>query len=814
MRLNVGSYPVNMLDPDYLGLGDFYPDPDPQLVVLSASEIKVRDRITNATVSLFGQFTIQDGALLGGTINRMTWRSGSNELLLDLSNFSLPVDTDIVNNLELLFAGNDIITGGPADDVLLGFQGDDLVRGGQGNDLLLGMEGRDTLEGGQGNDILLSADEPQWSADFYQASYPMLSGDGRYLVVQGSASLFGYQGEPGQLAFFRGNLETFEVTRELEPFNPGEIFELPVLSGDGSLLTFIGPATMAGEPGSSYPQLLLANLDTDTVTLVSLTLAGEQAGYLPESPAISADGSTLAFVYLDSDLVNDDENGLRDIFYVRDGGSIERASVTAEGEDANGPSTFPVLSGDGRLLAFASAATNLTADVTSGWAAFVRNLETNEIQRIATLANPSNFAFDIGPSPLALSDNGRFLAFVSADSTLVENDFNDVADVFVLDLLTGETVRASEDIFGIGGNVFSDQPAISGNGRYVAFLTTSIWEGDLSDTNFRPDVFIKDLFTGSLTRIPVPGHDGVGSIAPSQPQLSFDGSNLIFHYGSDGTVLSQLDNDGAHIMRGQSGDDFYIMLRQEIAQELPDHGYDTIVGLFSEPYQIPDNIEAFAHALDQDNQITGNTLNNRFIGGGGNEHWNGADGIDILSFQTLYEEAVVSASPAGWTVSGPGSGTDYLESVERIEFTDLGLALDIDGNAKAAFSLLYVALAEVPDPSLVTQWLNDFDAGFNSTQVAQHLLDFYAPQFPGGIPNDLLVSALWQNLVGTPIPVEELQNLTSLLSSGQVTQAQLLAAAAEHPLNQEAVEPLIALGVIYQPDPFDWNSGVWEGALF
>jgi len=435
------------------------------------------------------------------------------------------------------------------------------------------------------------------------------------------------------------------------------------------------------------------------------------------------------------------------------------------------------------------------------------------VRRVASLANPSSFDFDIGPAPLALSGNGRYLAFVSADSGLVENDFNGTADVFVYDLQTGQISRASEDSDGFDGGHYSDRPAISSDGRFVAFLTESTWNGDLFDANFRPDVFVKDMVTGTLTRIPVPGFDNVGSSTPAHPQLSFDGSLLVYQYASDGTVLAQLDNAGAHIMKGQTGDDIYLMLRQEVAEELPDEGFDIVVGMFGGSYLLPANVEAFAHALEGDLALTGNAIGNRFLGGSGNESWDGGAGIDILSFPGLYSEASVTRTGDEWTVSAPEGGTDHLLNMERIEFSDFTLALDTEGNARAAFALLYIALAETPDPALITPWLNDFDAGFTSAQVAQHMLDYFAPQFPGGIPNDLLISTLWNNLLGTPIPEEELLYYSGLLSDGQLTQAQALAIASEHSLNLEAVEPLIALGVVYQTEPFQWNSETWDEFL-
>jgi hypothetical protein len=86
-------------------------------------------------------------------------------------------------------------------------------------------------------------------------------------------------------------------------------------------------------------------------------------------------------------------------------------------------------------------------------------------------------------------------------------------------------------------------------------------------------------------------------------------------------------------------------------------------------------------------------------------------------------------------------------------------------------------------------------------------LDYYASS---GVPDSALVSVLWMNLVGTSIAQPDLDNLVNQLQTGGFTQAELFAAAAEHPLNQEHIGPLIAVGILYQAVYFDWNSDSWE----
>src|SRR5206468_5727201 len=95
----------------------------------------------------------------------------------------------------------------------------------------------------------------------------------------------------------------------------------------------------------------------------------------------------------------------------------------------------------------------------------------------------------------AISANGRFVAFVSTSTDLVTNDTNGLQDVFVRNLASGVTERVSVAAGGTQGNDVSDFPSVSADGHYVAFLSLA---SNLvpNDTNGRRDVFVRDRVTG------------------------------------------------------------------------------------------------------------------------------------------------------------------------------------------------------------------------------------------------------------------------------------------------------------------------------
>src|SRR5207253_961741 len=134
---------------------------------------------------------------------------------------------------------------------------------------------------------------------------------------------------------------------------------------------------------------------------------------------------------------------------------------------------------DGQLVAFASDASNLVAGDTNGAEdGFVHNLTTGQTVRVSvdsagTQGNGASF-FPV------ISADGRLVAFASSATNLVPGDTNGVKDIFVRDLTTGQTVRVSVDSAGIQGNGASFSPSLSADGRLVAFdsFATNLVPGD------------------------------------------------------------------------------------------------------------------------------------------------------------------------------------------------------------------------------------------------------------------------------------------------------------------------------------------------
>lgn len=251
--------------------------------------------------------------------------------------------------------------------------------------------------------------------------------------------------------------------------------------------------TLAGE----Y-HLYLRDVQGSTTTLVDAdtNLVGSPIP-ASTVPRLSTDGRFAAFECFDASLVADDRNHDYDVF-VRDlaGNTTELISVAdpaLRSASANGPSAVsaPSLSADGQFVAYSSEADNLVPNDTNGLRdIFVRDsLGGNRLVSVST-----NGAAADGPSSEpSLSADGRYVVFTSSADNLVAGDANRAQDVFVRDSQGGTTVLVSVNTSGVGpGNKASYSPAISLDGRYVLFRSkaTNLGPGTSSGTE---NLFLRDL---------------------------------------------------------------------------------------------------------------------------------------------------------------------------------------------------------------------------------------------------------------------------------------------------------------------------------
>ena len=204
---------------------------------------------------------------------------------------------------------------------------------------------------------------------------------------------------------------------------------------------------------------------------ISVAADGGLADGASERPSISDDGRYVAFASAATNLVPGDTNGAIDVF-VRDRqtGTTVRASVGPGGMQVSGASREPDLSADGTVVTFLSTAFQLVADDANGAAdIFVRDLAAAATTRVSVRTGGGEA--DLASSRPVISGDGRIVAFTSAASNLVTGDTNGAADVFMHDRTSGVTERVSVSSTGGEGDAASSGASMSYDGRFVAFYT-------------------------------------------------------------------------------------------------------------------------------------------------------------------------------------------------------------------------------------------------------------------------------------------------------------------------------------------------------
>jgi Tol biopolymer transport system component len=315
-------------------------------------------------------------------------------------------------------------------------------------------------------------------------------------------------------------------------------YKLPFLGiATASLILVAGGATAS--PGGT--------------TRVSVDSAGNEANDNSGHPSISADGRFVAFQSQASNLVPGDTAvcirisdlqvaNCQDIYvHDRQTGRTERVNVDSAGNQADGWSKSPDISADGRFIVFESTASNLVPGDTSVCNLpdgtplscsdiFVHDRKTGETTRVSV---SSGGAQGDGPSDQAvISDDGRYVAFLSTASNLVPGDTNGQRDVFRHDLQTGETVRVNVSNSRAEANGWSYHVTISADGRYVGFSSDASNLVDPPENEMDMDAFLWDSVTGQVELISTPSGTVVGVFQYGEaPFVSDDGRWAVFSSG-------------------------------------------------------------------------------------------------------------------------------------------------------------------------------------------------------------------------------------------------------------------------------------------
>lgn len=210
--------------------------------------------------------------------------------------------------------------------------------------------------------------------------------------------------------------------------------------------------------------------------------------------------------------------------------STTRVSVSSAGTQGNSLSHQARISADGRFVAFHSSASNLVGgDTNAAPDVFVRDLLTSTTERVSVATGGAQ-GNGSGFEP-AISPDGRFVAFASYASNFVAGDVGGVADIFVRDRLNGTTTCVSLSTGGVLGDAESHLPSVSSDGRFIAFesYAANLVAGD---TNGQPDIFVRDLTLGTTERISISTSGTQSDWYSTEAVISADGRFVAFQTGA------------------------------------------------------------------------------------------------------------------------------------------------------------------------------------------------------------------------------------------------------------------------------------------
>ena len=259
---------------------------------------------------------------------------------------------------------------------------------------------------------------------------------------------------------------------------------------------------------------------------VSVNGSGTAGSGVSSAPSISGDGSLVAFASSSANFVAG-VNGTQIYLHNRQTNQIE---VISRDSDANvineggGASSDPSMSADGRFVAFVSQSTNLVAGV-SGQQVYLRDRQTGQTTLISKSSSGVTSNGGVNSSP-AISSDGRYIAFVSVATNLGVAGGNQ--QIYLHDRVTGITSLISKDNNAVPGDGTSATPAINADGRYIAFASVST---NLGTAGGSQQIYIHDRLTGTNGTTSLVSKDSgatAGNGNSSAPSVSGDGRYVAF----------------------------------------------------------------------------------------------------------------------------------------------------------------------------------------------------------------------------------------------------------------------------------------------
>jgi Ca2+-binding RTX toxin-like protein len=654
------------------------------------------------------------------------------------------IGTDQLSSIEGAIGSsfNDTLTATDESTPLYGRGGDDVLTGGAGDDTLVGGSGADTISGGLGIDILSYAEGNIGTGG------PSLTGKGVTVNLATGTATDNW-----------GNTDTFSGIEVVYGSNKADVLTggntingIAVTEGFEGFLGGAGNDTINGGVGFDVAMY------TTSTSAVTVTLGGAAAGS-------AKDGMLGTDVLTNVEGVQGSD--FNDILKGSDTGTFESFEGRAGNDSIDG------LGGVDRASYATSPAAvtvNLSTGVASdGWGGSdtLLNIESvlGSAHNDSLTGGAGNDTLEGGAGNDTLDGGaGNDLAVFSSDRLAYE---------IKVDTTTGTVTVSGPDgldtLRSIEGLQFSDSTFTLEIGTQQADTLTG------SDGN-------DAMFAGG-------GNDGLDGGGGDDELDGGEGADTMV--GGEGNDTYYVDNVGDQVIEtdgavgrpngalGVKAQDIGSSIDKVVAS------ISFTLGNFVENLQLAGGaagLSGVGNGLD--NVLAGNAGGNMMRGLGGNDAIDGGDGIDTAGYAGPRSQYAMAKSESGFQVDGTaaGEGTDSVTNVERLEFTDGKVALDLSGNAGEVAKILGAVFGRdfVSNQGFVGIGLSFADGGMSYESLVQLALD---ARLGAGASNAAVVDLLYTNVVGAAPDAATRANYVGLLESHTFTQASLGVMAADFGIN-------------------------------